>query len=107
MPLPALLGDDSNLMAAPGMSPSANPMGDPGDQTVTPKDQAKGAIASLSRLRQANSEALEALATQFPQVSKAAKDVLQALTQAMNGLVKEILKTTTTPADQRGPAGVR
>jgi hypothetical protein len=105
MPLPAMMGSDETLMSSPGMQ-QASPLGDPGDQSVTPQDQARGAIEALSKLRQANTEQLEAVATQFPQASKAAKEVMQAMTQAIAGLVKEIIKTTQ-PTDQRGPAGVR
>lgn len=105
MPLPAFAGSDEALMGAPGMQ-QASPTGDPGDQQVTPQDQAKGAVEVLSKLRQTNTEQIEAIATQFPSVSKAAKELNQALAQGLQGLVREIIKTVNMP-ERPGPKVVR
>jgi hypothetical protein len=105
MPLPAMAGSDETLMGSPGMS-QVNPQGDPGDQSVTPQDQAKGAVEILSKLRQTTTEQIEAIATQFPPVSKAAKDLQQAIAQGLQGLVREIIKTARLP-QQPGPKVVR
>ena len=108
MPLPSIAGADDNLMAGAGMTPgSAAPTGDPGSQQVTPQDQAKGAVEVLSKLRTTTQQQIEAIAQQFPPVSKAAKQFSQALDQALQGLIKEIIKTTQSAGPEAGPRLVR
>src|SRR5437667_12380727 len=109
MPLPTMAGSDEALMSAPGMAgamQAPSPMGDDGSQQVTPKDQAKGAVEVLSKLRQANKDQLEAIATQFPAVSKDLKDLQAALDRGIQGVVQKIIQTTQMP-EGAGPRVVR
>jgi len=109
MPLPTMAGSDESLMGAPGMTGAMarpSPMGDEGSQQVTPQDQAKGAVQIVSKLRSTNKEQLEGIATQFPAVSKAAKDLLAAFDRGLQALVQEIVKTTQT-TETPGPRVVR
>jgi hypothetical protein len=96
-----MTGSDEALMGQPGMQSPAtqgnSSLGDPGSQNVTPQDQAKGAVEILSKLRQANMDQIEAVATQFPAVSKAAKDLFGAFDRGLQGLIREIVNTTRTP----------
>ncbi len=97
-------------MSSPGMTGAmqqqGSPQGDQGSQQVTPKDQAKGAVEIVSKLRQANKDQLEGIAAQFPAVSKAAKDLMAAFDRGLQGLVQEIVKTTQVP-EQQGPRVAR
>ncbi len=102
MPLPQMMGTDDSLMGSPGMQ-QANPRGDPGSQDVTPQDQVKGTVELLSKLRSSNKAQLEAIATQFPAVSKAVKELAEAFDRGLSGVVKEIVKTT----QQQEPVGPR
>lgn len=79
------------------MAPQASPFGETGSQQVNPADQAKGAIQVVSKLRTSNREQLEGIATQFPSVSKEAKDLLTAFDNGLQGLVKKIIETTRIP----------
>lgn len=98
MPLPQMTGSDENLMSGPGMQGAGgSPTPDQGTQEVTPQDQAKGAVELLSKLRSANMSQIEAIATQFPAVSKAAKELFGAFDKGLQGLIKEIVKTTQAP----------
>ena len=102
-----MVGADENLMAGAGMTPGqAAPTGDPGSPQVTAQDQAKGAVEILSKLRMSTQQQIDAIAQQFPPVSKAAKQFQQALDQALQGLIKEIIKTTQS-APETGPRLVR
>ena len=49
---------------------------------------------------------IEAIATQFPAVSKAAKDLFGAFDRGLQGLIREIVKTTAT-AETPSPRVVR
>lgn len=93
-----MTGSDESLMSGPGMQGAASsPTPDQGNQEVNPQDQAKGAVEILSKLRQTNMSQIEAIATQFPAVSKAAKDLFGAFDRGLQGLIKEIVKTTSQP----------
>jgi hypothetical protein len=93
-----MTGSDDTLMGQPGMQGASQqgsaPGGDQGSQDVTPGDQAKGAVEVLSKLRSQNMSQIEAIATQFPAVSKAAKDLFGAFDRGLQGLIKEIVNTT-------------
>lgn len=105
MPLPAIAGDDAAVMASPGMTNQVDqptpPQGD-----VNPQDQVRGAVVQVSGLRTSAQQTLEALATQFPTVSKPARDLAQALDRGLQALVKELVKTVQTPEPQ-GPRVLR
>jgi hypothetical protein len=95
MPLPMMTGSDESLMSGPGMQGAASsPTPDSGSHDVTPQDQAKGAVEILSKLRAANMSQIEAIATQFPAVSKSAKDLFGAFDKGLQGLIKDIVRTT-------------
>jgi hypothetical protein len=108
MPLPTMAGSDESLMGAPGMAGAMQQASPPdeGSQQVTPKDQAKGAVKVISKLRQANKDQLESIATQFPAVSKDLKDLLAALDRGIKGVVQKIIQTTQQP-ESAGPRIVR
>lgn len=93
-------------MSSPGMSSGPDPRGGQGSQDVAPLDQAKGAVEIISKLRTQNQDQLGAIATQFPAVSKSANDLLSAFDRGLQGLIKQIIKTTQAP-DPSGPRVVR
>lgn len=101
-----MMGTDDTMMATQGSQAAAAPFGDQGDQSVTPQDQAKGAVQVLSQLRESNKAQISAIAEQFPAVSKAAKELTAAFDKALQALIKEIVKTTSTP-ESAAPRVVR
>jgi len=103
MPLPAMVGSDDSLMSNPGMGAAQE---DPGNQEVNPQEQAKGAVQIVSRLRSDAQAQLEAIATQFPSVSQAAKALQQAIDTGLQNLVRELIRTAQTP-EPVGPRVVR
>ena len=104
MPLPQMAGDASSLLDNPGMS-GPSPTQGPSDG-VDPKDQARGAVELVSKLRSSTKETLESIATQFPAASKPAKELAQMIDQGIQRLIREIVKTTNTP-EPAAPAVVR
>jgi len=93
-----MVGDPDTMMSSPGMSEGYGQTA--GDQTVNPQDQVRGAVERVSKLRQSARADLEALSTQFPSASKAAKDLMGAFDQGLQGLIRELIKTVRTPEAQ-------
>jgi hypothetical protein len=105
MPLPSMASDPDQMLSGPGMSAPA-PQQDAGSSPVSPQDQARGAVQVLGQLRQGSTEQLEAVATQFPTVSKDAKELQQMIDKGIQNLVKAIVRTVQTQ-EPAAPATVR
>ena len=101
MPLPEMAGDVGSMMSGAGMQAGAagppQAPGSQGDSSVSPQEQARGAVEQVGKIRQSVSETLEAIASQFPTVSQSAQQLQQAINQGMQRLVKDIIKSIQTP----------
>ena len=101
LPLPQMVGSDESLMSAPGMQGAAQ--ADPSQsssQNVDPQEQIKGAVQIVASLQKDVKDKLSGIATQFPSVSEPAQAVMAAINKAIDGLVRELIKTVNVPEQQ-------
>jgi hypothetical protein len=100
-----MMDEPDQMLSGPGMSPPA-PQTEQGSSPVSPQDQARGAVQAVGQLRKQTTEQLSAVATQFPTVSKEAKELQQLIDQGIQKLVKAIVRTVQTP-EPSAPAALR
>lgn len=101
-PLAAMAGDAATMLNGAPSQPSA----DQAQAEADPRAQARGAIQIASKVRQFNQDQFAAIATQFPQVSKEANDLLQLIDRGMQQLVKKLISTVELP-EPSAPTAVR
>lgn len=106
MPLPAMMNAPDQMLAGPGMSAGATGTGQPGDQTVNPREQVRGGIQALAQLRKSVGDQLSAVAGQFPTASEDAQGLQQALDQGIQRIMKKLLLTVQQP-EPEAPAILR
>lgn len=104
-----MAGDPAGMLMQPGMQGGAPPPGamtEQPPQTVDPKQQARGAVETISQLQSSISDQIEGLARQFPAAAKSAQQVVQVMNRALQDLVRDIIQGVQMP-EPEGPRVVR